>query len=201
MRQGGHFHFPGPVKTIGTGTFTELVGRVGEVLKEVQGLKILIPPLPRHLDTPCCGLRDHCTNLSDPNYSSSALNAYTELRKILKTVLLSKVSNFRVLDGIGAVAGYGSDQNRPGNDNIALPLKQVYARDGVHLNHRGLQNLVAGIVGIIKNSDTGALPVSGGRQLSHSWHGFLSVRGSSLKPRHAGGQRWRGRRFNPYSKK
>jgi len=204
MRLGGHYHYPGPVKTMGLDTFGSLVGRVGEILKELVGKKIVVPPLPRHLTTPCCDSREHCVNLRSKDYTAGAINSYSQLRGALKKGTVGKVTDLRILDGIGVICGHDSESSRPGNDVILPELIAVYGKDGVHLNLAGLKNLSTGIAATIKTMCSGSLSVSGPRQLNHNWRGFLSSTGSSLKTKQSsGGSKWRGgdRRFHPYTKK
>jgi len=101
--------------------------------------------VPRYLAAPCCGSREHCTNLDDKDYASSVLDGLTRVRNQVKSLLLaSGLQNFRVMDVINTVLGY-KEGGRPKNDIVVPDLKKVAARDGVHFTEIGLKNLASGI--------------------------------------------------------
>ncbi len=112
------------------------------------------------------------------------------------------VSNYRLLDGVGAIAGYLPDKTaRPGNREVLEAMRPAFARDGVHLSGVGLQCLSKTTLVTIKhmlNQNTAQSTVSGMKRFF--WRGFSSVRGSSTRKAEGGGQEKKKRlqRLHPY---
>jgi hypothetical protein len=109
---------------------------------KLPGIKILIPPLPRHLFKGCCTDKEHSTNVKDEGYSLTLLRETIRFRHLLKSALLSMgADNFFVIDGVGALIGIPAGGNRRTAMEILLELERVSAPDGVHFNEIGYKNL------------------------------------------------------------
>jgi len=149
--------------------------------------KVIVPPLPRYLSAGCCSDSSHCKNRADPKFGEKILESVGTARAVIKEKLMGwGTKNFRVLDGIGALAGSGSGI-RPNKKDLIQALSRNQTRDGVHWNQEGQKNLAQGIAGCFKTlmdlsrtNDTAANPVSG-RQFF--WRGFRSPSGSSARSR------------------
>ena len=144
----------------------------------------LVPPIPRYLSSPCCNALGHCPNRTNPNFDLEIVGDLTRIREFLKKKVTELgLKNVRILDGIAGVTGYRPGEDRPGNREAIPLLKQVTARDGVHLTEQGLKNLAGYLVNYVykKTPDTRASTVPGSR--TFYWRGFLSCRGSLLRPK------------------
>jgi len=215
LKIGSHYHLPGAVSVSTEAVFKKTVDSVVPLLRLVEGPKIIVPPLPRYLSTPCCQCKDHCTNLKDPGYGIGQLDGLTALRDCLKTSLITAgISNVRVLDGIGAMGGVSPPQSRPGNGAFLGNVQGNLSRDGVHLTETGILNMSRAIVATIRefyDKDIASVifPGSGRRTGTYYWRGFDSPVGSKLRSRtadkgvtktgHKSG-RGRGHRLMPYKR-
>jgi len=182
MKLGHNYHLPGAVGVLDPGAFKKLADPVIDLLRGVQDPKIIIPPLPRYINTPCCSAPDHCSNFKGADYASGQLEQLTGLRTSLKdSMLKGGVQNFRLLDGIGAIAGFMPPDPRPGNAECVPHVSRVLSRDGVHLNELGQKNFVRALTKTLADykKDTAAVVFSGPKGAAHYWRGFLSPVGSA----------------------
>ena len=213
VKLGGGYHLPGDIKVADEATIKKVVDSVAGILKDMgMADKILIPPLPRYLNAPCCSSTGHCTNRGEAGFGEALLGDLTKARAVLKSsVERNKVTKYRVLDGIGSIAGHNPDgPARPGNREILGSILPVFARDGVHLNEVGLQNLSNAILRQIKLLlCAGPISVPGSSAGKHYWRGFVSPNGSATRQPSRTGVTGRqltrghpyGRRPAPYQKK
>jgi hypothetical protein len=171
-------------------TFSRLVSAVKPILDACgSAIKIIVLPLPRYLYTGCCANKHHCTNLKDPDYELTLLQATMHFRPLLKDAfLLAGLDRFFVLDGIGALLGIPAGNNRGAAAEILRELNSYCANDGVHFNELGYANLakvissaVTGMEsGSLTKADTGPENFSGKkRSSSFFWRGFTSPTGYS----------------------
>jgi hypothetical protein len=151
-KEGGRFHFAGPVTLCGDETFKKIIKMLSPVLLSAQNaVKVIIPPLPRHLFSTCCSVSTHCTNFGEENYTDQLLGGVTRLRNVLKkdctTIGMSKKW---VLDGVGAILGTPAGESYGTNREILSDLRPVMANDGVHLEQMGSVNLSKAIISAVE---------------------------------------------------
>jgi hypothetical protein len=186
------YHLEGDVGVCDDTSFTRLCAQLNPVFDACgQSIKIIIPPLPRHLYTSCCSNKKHCTNLNNDDYELSLLQATTHFRPILKESLLKQgLDRFFVLDGVGALLGVPPGGNRGAPVEILRELSSYCAADGVHYTETGYANLAKTILEAVRGVSDGTLTktrtdekgnISGkaGGQ-NYFWRGFCSPVGARL---------------------
>jgi hypothetical protein len=189
------YHLEGDVGVCDNDSFLRLCDAVGPIFDSCgDSVKIVIPPLPRHLYNSCCGNKKHCTNLKNDEYELSMLQATTRFRPILKEALLKKgLEKFFILDGIGALLGVLPGGNRGAPVEILRELAAYCAADGVHFTEPGYANLAKTIAAAIAGVFNGTLTKSLADQNTSSgkgdcksffWRGFVSPVGVRLPPSH-----------------
>jgi len=176
----GGYHVQGPVGIVDDKTFTNIVENVIPLIKlGNDSLKIVVPPLPRYLLTPCCQDPSHCTNMSEDRYREKALSKIEHLRGVLKNALnRAGVQNFWVLNTVDALKGSASE-----GENITEKIESIrpaLGTDGVHLTATGYSRLYKGILAGVENlrsriRGTGSRAKNAG----FYWRGILSPIGSS----------------------
>jgi hypothetical protein len=199
-KEGGKYHYAGPVTLCGEDTFKKILKMLGPVLLSAQNAKkIVIPPLPRHVFSTCCSATSHCANFSDEKYAEGILNGATKLRGVMKKECGQiGMRNQWVLDGIGAITGTPAGQSYGTNREILPELKPYLAKDGVHLNDMGSRNIATSIIDVLskmgsgklkgEGADTGSgsgtknsLGFSDGRsKCEYFWRGFNSCVGDTV---------------------
>jgi hypothetical protein len=186
-KEGGRYHMPGPIETCSEETFRKIIKSLSPVLLSAQQIaKVLIPPLPRYVFTPCCSQPTHSTNILSDGYAEKQLNGVSRLRGILKTECAKMgVQNVWVLDGIGALLDTAPGESYGSNLEILPDLRGKLAKDGVHIETIGNRNMSKTILrsfDAMKRSGTvnesPALGKKGCRD--YFWRGFSSPNGDVL---------------------
>jgi hypothetical protein len=78
-KEGGKFHYAGPVTTCTDESLKKIIKNLGPVLLSAQNsAKIIIPPLPRMLFNTCCSVASHCENFADENYAEKIYAVYLD---------------------------------------------------------------------------------------------------------------------------
>ena len=191
---------------------TEMITPILDVFQDC--LRIVQPPAPRYLFSPCCMVPTHCTNVGKQGHAEQLLGETIKLRSTLKKVLLKRYpEKVWILDSCCMV---------PNVADLAVPeravaLKKVCAKDGVHFLQEGYMNTaveIGRVAGIllsghsaqmpIRASDTASVHVSGDKR--YYWHGFCSPVGSLRKDGPKFGKRGAlhdksHRRFFPYGRR
>jgi hypothetical protein len=205
-KEGYRYHFAGKVTVCPDTNFKFILNLLSPIFLSAQeNLKIIFPPMPRHLDTTCCKNPSHCTNVRDEGYAVGLLEKITHLRKIQKVHLLEKgVKNFWLMDGIAALQGVAPPEKR-GNNRESLPdLLTAIATDGVHLTDLSYRK-IAGVVNstlislrdgkIGKVTPLASVSDAVPPKKSHFWKGFISPVGS---PGSGFQNKSANHRFHPY---
>jgi hypothetical protein len=168
--------------------FKKIVTSLHPIMASAQtSLKIIFPPMPRFINTGCCGDPSHSTNLNEEGHGVRLIEKIVNLRGILKNELNKVgVSNFWLLDGISAVLGIDPKTSRKNNASLVGEVGNVLASDGVHLTGSGYQNVAKMVKSAIEGLVTCTLKktdislgdnVSGGQQRrprTYFWRGFVS---------------------------
>jgi hypothetical protein len=186
------YHLEGDVGVCDDDSFLKHVATTKEVFEiSAPGVKIVIPPLPRHLYTPCCNNRKHCTNFKSEGYELNMLQATTHFRPLLKDAVAKLgVQKYFVLDGVGGILGVPAGENRGAAAEIIRELKNYCGSDGVHFTETGYANLTRTVISAIDGVRSGTLTKSMTEKQGISgkrgggtffWRGFISPMG------HAGG--------------
>jgi hypothetical protein len=187
------YHLEGEVGVCEDDVFLKLVATTKDLFDAIAPcVKIVVPPLPRHLYNPCCNNRKHCTNFKSEGYELKLLHSTTHFRPLLKdSISKMGVGRFFVLDGIGGLLGIPAGENRGAAAEIVRELKNYCGSDGVHYTETGLANFARTAISAMEGVRSGSLTKSGtdakgisGKQSSGSyfWRGFISPIG------HAGGK-------------
>jgi hypothetical protein len=212
-KEGNRYHMPGPVVTCSEDTFRKITKSLAPVLLSAQQVKkVLIPPLPRYLFTPCCNSPSHCTNILQDGYMEKSLNGLSKLRGCIKKECVSMgVQNFWVADGTGALIGTPPGESSGPVTEVLPDLKGKLASDGVHIAPEGNRNFAKNIIEILdkmKNNITGIAvsPSVAGKKAEYFWRGFRSPVGDALGRASAAHnskapKSWQhGRRKGPYAR-
>jgi hypothetical protein len=158
-KAGGRYHLAGKIIAGPLVTFKKTLENTAPILSVGKSsVCIVVPPLPRYLFNGCCTQTDHSTNVGTSNHAKSPLMDVIGLRNALKKFVSSLgISRCRVLDSCCV-----TDCTTTANLETRLDLlKRVTAKDGVHFNASGYDNLVQNIV---SNMETTAMKaVSGPR--------------------------------------
>jgi hypothetical protein len=185
------YHMDGEVGVCDDETFKRLCGSVSCVIEACgDSVKIIVPPLPRHLYNTCCGNTRHCTNFKNDDYELSLLQATTHFRPLLNEALLKQgTERFFVIDGIGAILGVPPGGNRGAPSEIVRELSEYCTKDGVHYTDSAYSNIAKTVMSAAKGVSDGTLTKSGlekhplpGQQAggSYFWRGFISPVGARL---------------------
>jgi hypothetical protein len=208
FRVNNRFHLAGNVVTCALPTFKKLVDGVLPIIAgKRDGIGLIVPPLPRYLFVGCCGQKEHCQNVSDPNHARKMLSDIIGLRSSLKKLVInSGLTNVRVLDTccVTSCAGTANTESR------LCALRDVMAPDGVHYLSDGYANFVSQCASAAAASFTKTdVSRTNQSQTKHFWRGFRSsigaktaVHGSGNRATFArGSKRGRpGRHFHPYKR-
>jgi len=196
IREGGGYHLPGTVEVCTDEIFGKLVELVQPILDAVENrIRLVIPPQPRYLFSPCCSERSHCSNVGVGTHAESLLAGCFRLRAILKRKLLIGGANIPpwVMDTCCSV--YGAEKTVVEKLEV---LKRVSASDGVHFTTEGNGNVAKNILVTLEKLQSGnlgktatlsravAVP-NAGPEIRHFWRGFSSPVGSLKR---AGSQSW-----------
>ena len=198
----GHYHMAGKVTTASQETLQTSLKKVLPVLRKLKGLKVILPPLPRYLRTPCCADPDHCVGIGESDHATELLSKTLDIKK--------KVRKFDIEQGMQN--GWVPDIVRCMWPEVTTTqvltdcVLEVTGEDGVHLKEAGYEKMSSAIDTIIQERSLAALNVSdpSARRKSFYWRGFESPVGSdrekpctsSYKSSHPGGGKWK--RDHPY---
>jgi len=206
FKSAGTYHMGGKVVLSNKEVLHTNLMRALAALKLVKGLKVILPPLPRYLVTPCCEDPDHCTGREDSDYSTDLLSATLSVKKTVKEFVVDHgLQNAWVPDIVRKM--WPEDVT---TKSLTDRLVRVTAGDGVHLTNDGYSLMGETILSIISEKKSSAALVSGpSASQRFYWRGFESPVGSTrekpsvafYKESHPGGGKWRNRemRQNAYS--
>ena len=167
--------------------FGKLIELVQPILDAVENkVRLVVPPQPRYLFSPCCSERSHCSNVGVGTHAEGLLAGCFRLRAILKRRLLTGSANIPpwVMDTCCSV--YGSEKTVVEKLEV---LKRVSASDGVHFTAEGNGNVAKNICETLEKLQSGnlgktlslsravAVPKAG-TEIRHVWRGFSSPVGS-----------------------
>ena len=194
----GKYHMFGKVTVSTTESLQHILGKLVPLYQAVPCLKIVLPPLPRYLYSPCCISDDHCVGIGELGYADDLLDKTIGIRKTLRDFLYSRVSNVWVPDALGGLV--------PGSPMLAEPWRELFSGDGVHLNDLGSSRLADLVKTIVEDKFAASSCVSGPPSLNeYFWRGFVSPVGSSRPKnsaahhanRSVGGGKWKSRFGGP----
>ena len=149
-------------------------------------MRVVIPPQPRYLYNGCCADEGHSTNVLEEDHAARLLSNTIGLRTVMKKSLSSSLGrNFWLANTCGAISG-SVDKPTP---ELLAALKNISARDGVHLTKEGYRNMARNLGETVANLASGklgkntlpgtndaAISVSGARRFF--WRGISSPVGS-----------------------
>jgi hypothetical protein len=209
-KEGYWYHFAGKIPVCPEQNYKYILNLLAPIFLSAQdSLKVVFPPMPRHLETPCCGNPSHSTNVKDEGHSLTLLDKITGLRNTLKIFLLERgVKNFWLLDGIAAVQGIPPPEKKGSNrDSIPDVLPHLSA-DGVHLTDSGYRHVATTVIKtfiqlrdgkIVKLTTADSVSaVLAPRKDTHYWRGFVSPVG--CPGNNSTQSKLSAHRFHPYSK-
>jgi hypothetical protein len=156
------YHLPGKIGVSDNDSFLRTATMANELISlDGPSVRIIIPPLPRHLFKGCCGQPDHSTNLNDEGYALQLLQDTLQFRTLIKNFLLEQgIDNFFVLDGVGALLGIPPGGNRGPAAELLSDLEKIVAADNVHYTELGYKNMCDVIVSAIDQVRNGTLTKS-----------------------------------------
>jgi hypothetical protein len=184
VKLNGHYHLLGDLEVMGNTHIESALFPVSHLYKQLikSNDKIFAPPIPRNVFGSCCFDLGHGANIRRQGHGEKMLSEYSRVRQGMKSTLLGdRVSNMRVLDTMGCLT---NSTNPP--EQLAA-LKQITAKDNVHLTEDGYKALAAGLLKeAISMSEPRVKGKSKGtvRHQTVNWNGFISHCGigkSSLK--------------------
>jgi hypothetical protein len=181
VKLGGKYHMAGKVVSSSKEQLVTSLNKLKPILELLKGEKIFLPPLPRYLYTSCCDLPDHCEGVGSDEVASGMVKIAVSARKTVRDFVHARVSKIWVPDILSFLC---DDVSTP--DKIASGIKNLYAKDGVHLNVKGYDLVANNLHKIIENKIAASVCVSGRSSAGHAgqpkqyyWKGFISPVGSS----------------------
>jgi hypothetical protein len=205
FKANGRYHMGGKVCVCSRDNVVQTLYSSREIFAQVQGRKIVLPPLPRYLYTPCCEDPTHCTGTGTSEHIRDTIESSVGLRKHIQDGLVkSGVTDFSVPDLLQQMLGEKSDFNRMGEK-----LRPLTSDDSVHLTVAGYAR-VADIVQktIESTKDAAEITVPGDVPMPKPgfyWRGFMSPVGSMRvklgsitykQNRVGGGGKWKSGHFH-----
>jgi hypothetical protein len=196
VKSGGTYHMYGKVTVNGKDSTYHVLEKLLPIFSALPGLKIVLPPLPRYLFSPCCEDISHCEEILDANYAPELFEKVAGLRKIIRDFLHSRVSNVWVPDTVSKLAGEHTSVTGQVDG-----LRNIFSSDGVHLSSNGADRYANIVKVLVDEKISAPLHVSGGgKPREFFWRGFVSPTGSSRPSnmsavhhsRQPGGGKWRG---------
>ena len=104
-------------------------------------MKLIMAPLPRFINSPCCQVAGHLTNFKGEDYGTNMGESISNLTEWIKEFTHGKrIRNFKVLCPNTMISMNGDD---------ILPKKElamIWSRDPIHLSSEGCQRLASCIV-------------------------------------------------------
>jgi hypothetical protein len=195
----GKYHMGGKVSTCTKENIIHTLGTAKGILSHFSGKKIILPPIPRYLFTPCCPAKGHCVGTGTPEHIKGAIESTLGLRKHIQEGLVKAgVTNFTVPDVLQQMLGEKSDFAAMGDK-----LRTLSDPDGVHLTKEGYAKMADVLVYVIEKSKSAAVNLVTGADAvpkpGYFWRGFKSPVGSmrirqgaiSYKQARMGGGKWK----------
>jgi len=181
---GGRYHMLSKVSVCSKESLVTVLDKLNNVMGRLTGPKICLPPLPRYLHNACCEEEGHCEGVDLPTHAPDLLGKCQGIRKLVKEYMVSKYGGVWVPDTVQQLLPECSNLG-----SLANGLKDLYARDNVHLTKQGYSKVADIIVECIKTKFSASVSVSGPqgghhgeKPLSFFWRGFVSPVGSD-RPR------------------
>jgi hypothetical protein len=186
FKSNSKFHLAGKVVVTPPEIFKKVVENITPIIK-AKGNKpcIILPPLPRYLFSRCCSDNSHCTNASDPEYSSALMSGFVRLKNdLIKNLVSQGVTDFKVVDSCCVTPCSTTSNIIERLDE----LKNVTNSDRTHFNAAGYKNLATRTIGCLKTLVS--KPKKATSQTTYFWRGFRSRHGSSLPRSLVGTPNW-----------
>jgi hypothetical protein len=189
-KTGGKYHFEGEIRLLSLHTLSCILANLKPALSNAKCTLALLAPLPRHLHDSCCECGDHCTNVGKEGHAEKLLGELSGIRTALENNLNALgVKNFSVPDTLKLMM-----PACVGISEMSLALKHFIKKDGVHFTEDGtkclanaLSSHAVGLAsGAMKQNSAGISAVSGGKQRTYYWRGFVSPVGTSRPASHGG---------------
>jgi hypothetical protein len=191
------YHLPGRVVVCNSENLKKQIEVAGTLLESAHdSIKVIVPPAPRYLFSPCCENPSHCTNIGEESHAEKLLGETIALRSVLKKALLPRgLGRMWIVDTCYMVA----DVDDSTVTERLKCLKNLSSPDGVHFTVTGYNNMAENLSKSVADLQTGkvgkfrknisAAPSlhvagsAGGEKPSSSaaryhWHGFNSPNGS-----------------------
>jgi len=203
---GGKYHMLSKVSVCNKESLFSVLDKLKNVMGRLPGPKVCLPPLPRYLHKGCCEEEGHCEGVDLPTHAADLLGKCQSIRKYLKEYMVARYNGTWVPDTIQQLF---PDCTNMGS--LANGLKDLYARDNVHLTREGYSKVADIILECIATRFSASVSVSGPqggppgeKPQAFFWRGFVSPIGSarpkerffSMKHKRFGGAALRP---NPYS--
>jgi hypothetical protein len=156
------YHMGGKIGVCSDESLLHTVHTASEIItRDGPSVRIMLPPLPRHLFKGCCNTRGHSTNIKEEGYTLNLLQSTIRLRPVLKNALLGMhIENFFVVDGVGALLGVPPGGNRGPLGELLPDLEKITAPDNIHYTELGYKNLSDTILASINGVKNGTLTKS-----------------------------------------
>ena len=198
---GGKYHMLSKVTVCNRDAIVSVLEKLRNIIGQLPGQKIFLPPLPRYLHKGCCGEEGHCEGAEIPSHAPELLGKCLAVRKTMKEYFVANYVNVWVPDTTQQLS---PDCTNPGS--LANALRLLYANDNVHLTREGYAKMADYIVEIVSSRLSASAHVSGPsrghigeKPSSYFWRGFTSPTGSSRKTdryfsqkhKSFGGGKWR----------
>jgi hypothetical protein len=137
LRGSNKYHVIGELCTIHRDEFKVVFNKSVPLLRAGGDLnKIVLSPLVRYAQGPCCDMQGHCTNFGEKNYREMLGEAMAHLEEWVKDFTFSKrIRNFKVISATEAVT------ISSGKIMKSRELKANLGTDPVHLTAAGYAKL------------------------------------------------------------
>jgi hypothetical protein len=132
------YHVEGKLVTASREEFKEIFNVSVPLLRGGGDLnKIILSPLARYVQAPCCDNEDHCTNFQLPSYRQQMGEKMANMETWIRDFTFSKrIRNFRVVSATCAVSM--TEEGKLYKNRI---LKEMWGTDAVHLSPSGYAKL------------------------------------------------------------
>jgi hypothetical protein len=197
----GKYHMDGRVTTCTKESLNSTLAKTLPIFDAIPGLKIVVPPLPRYLQTPCCESEGHCDGIQDADYVTDLMSKTLGVKRQIRDFVVSKgTSNCWVPDVVRQLVPEGTT-----TQEIGVGFGVHNGPDGVHLMPESYVTLSEILLETVRLRTVANSNIAGKTEKgrSHYWRGFTSPVGSArtkntaanYKEHHAGGGKWRENRF------
>jgi hypothetical protein len=127
VKNDGIYHMNGKVQVCSRETVINTFLKTKGIFDSLPGQKIVLPPIPRYLFTPCCDNASHCTETGTPEHVQSPIESTLAIRRHMQDGLLkANINKCTVPDAIQKLVNETSDFGKILAELKNFPLLMEY---------------------------------------------------------------------------